>query len=119
MGSAGKGSVMDRWYILESRSVRAHVCVCTCARAHQRGAISTHSSPSFGQVGKHFLKKIFLGNLFLAGLDLHCCEGVSLVAVSRGDSPAAVLPASHCGGSSRRARLWDVAGFSRCRTWAQ
>ena len=86
LGSVRKGSVMDR-YILEG-CVSECTRVCVCISVVQ--SLLT-PSPSFGQVGKHFLKKICFLNLFLAGLDLPCCEGFSLVAMSGGYSPVAVL----------------------------
>ena len=88
-------------------------CVRTCACARVRVRISVVQSlltpsTSFGQAGKHFLKKYFLGTLFLAGLDLRCCEGFSLVAVSGGDSLAAVLGHLIAVAPLAELRLWDV-----------
>lgn len=77
---------MDR-YILEG-CVSECTRVCVCISVVQ--SLLT-PSPSFGQVGKHFLKKICFLNLFLAGLDLPCCEGFSLVAMSGGYSLAVLL----------------------------
>lgn len=68
--------MMDR-NILEAHAAWRTQKQASCARAHQRGAIST-TLTFLGQVGEALLKNIF-GEFAFWLLDLRCCEGVSLL----------------------------------------
>ena len=58
--------------------------------------------------------------LFLALLSLHCCVGLSLVALSRGWLSSCRVWASHCSGfPSFGPQALGSACFSSCGTWAQ
>ena len=71
----------------------------SCASSHPPSISLSRSSQS---LARSFMS-IFLNNFkfyFLAVLGPHCCEGFSLIWVSRDDSLVVVHRASHCGGFS-------------------